>query len=67
MWREEPPGWRSRFADDVGFTLISLFDAFAIVTAIDLGLSGWLVAAIGAAGVVAGIVAMQQVKRRVAG
>lgn len=65
-WRHAPPGWRSRFADGVGFTLISLFDAFAIVAAIDLGLSGWVVAAIAAAGVVVGTRAMQRVKKRVA-
>src|SRR5262245_28919380 len=30
-------GWRPRYLDDVGFTLISLFDGFVIVLAIDLG------------------------------
>jgi hypothetical protein len=30
-------GWRPRYIDDVGFTLISLFDGFVIVGAMDLG------------------------------
>ncbi|MGO8948141.1 MAG: hypothetical protein ACLQUY_10855 [Ktedonobacterales bacterium] len=39
--------------DDVGFVLISLFDGFAIVSALDLQAPGWLVAviAVGAVGV----------------
>ena len=39
--------------DHVGFVLISLFDGFAIVSAIDLHAPGWLVAviALGAIGV----------------
>ena len=39
--------------DHVGFVLISLFDGFAIVSALDLQAPGWLVAviAVGAVGV----------------
>jgi len=39
--------------DHVGFVLISLFDGFAIVSALDLQAPGWLVAviAVGAVGI----------------
>jgi hypothetical protein len=57
-------GWRSRYLDDVGFTLISLFDGFVIVSAIDLHAPGWLVAAIAVGGVVAGVLIMNRVKVR---
>jgi len=63
-WRTADPGWRRRFVDHVGFTLISLFDGFAIVLAIDLGAPGWLVAAVGAAGIAAGLLAVGRVRRR---
>lgn len=41
---------RSGYVDDIGFVLISLFDGFIIVLALDLGAPAWLVAggAIGA-------------------
>lgn len=57
-------GWRPRYLDDVGFTLISLFAGFVIVAAIDLHLPSWLVALIAAGGVAAGIYSMTQVKSR---
>jgi hypothetical protein len=57
-------GWRPRYLDDVGFTLISLFDGFVIVLAIDLKAPGWLVAVIAVAGVAAGVLAMNRLKRR---
>ena len=44
------PGWRQRYLDDIGFTLISLFAGFVIVSAIDLNAPGWLVAVIATAG-----------------
>lgn len=48
-WPEE----QLKVIDHVGFVLISLFDGFAIVSALDLHASGWLIAvvAIGAVGV----------------
>jgi hypothetical protein len=41
--------------DDIGFTVIALFDGFVIVAAIDLGVPVWAVALVGVVGVVAGI------------
>jgi hypothetical protein len=64
--RRRPRGWRAGFVDDVGFTLISLFDGFVIVAAIDLNAPGWLVAVIAVLGVGCGIVAINKMKGRVA-
>jgi hypothetical protein len=57
-------GWRPRYLDDIGFTLISLFDGFAIVAAIDLGAPVWLIVAIAVLGVLAGVWGMSRVKAR---
>jgi hypothetical protein len=62
--RTQPPGWRSRYLAHIGFTLISLFDGFVIVAAIDLGAPGWLVALIAVAGVVVGIQLLNRAKAR---
>jgi hypothetical protein len=65
--RHRDGDWRGRYLDDVGFTLISLFDGFVIVAAIDLGAPVWLVVILAVLGVVGGIQAMNQVKTRLAG
>jgi hypothetical protein len=62
--RRQEPGWQPRYLDDVGFTLISLFEGFVIVGAIDLGLPAWLVVLAAVGGVAAGIQAIKRVKRR---
>lgn len=56
---------RLAYIDHVGFTLISLFDGFVIVGAIDLGAPVWLVVAIGAAGVVIGHILVNRIKATV--
>lgn len=43
-----------RLYDAGGFTLISLFDGFVVVAAIDLGAPGWVVALVAVAGVLLG-------------
>lgn len=48
-------GYELKVVDHVGFVLISLFDGFAIVSAIDLRAPGWLVAVIAVAAVVVGV------------
>ena len=58
-------GWRIAYIDHVGFTLISLFDGFVIVGAIDLGAPGWLVAAAALLGVVGGIWAVGKAKSNI--
>jgi CDP-diglyceride synthetase len=59
--------WQSRYIDGVGFTLISLFEGFIIVGAIDLGAPPWLVALVAVAGVVGGVWTKNRVKHRVVG
>lgn len=49
--------------DHIGFVLISLFDGFAIVAALDLGAPGWLVAVIAVGAVVIGILGINARKR----
>jgi hypothetical protein len=58
------PEWQVRYIDHLGFTLISLFDGFTIVAAIDLGAPLVVVLMAGVAGVAAGIAAMNVVKSR---
>lgn len=54
---------RRRLVDDVGFSLVALFDGFAIVAAIDLGAPAWLVALVGVVGVVGGHLMLSPVAR----
>ncbi len=63
-WHGAAPGWKSPFIDHIGFTLISLFDGFVIVSAIDLHAPGWLVAIVAVLGVVVGTQALGRRKRR---
>jgi len=64
--RRQDHDWQPRYVDDIGFTLIALFDGFVIVAAIDLGAPVWLVVLIAIAGVLGGIQAMTRVKARLA-
>jgi hypothetical protein len=59
----EPHGNQGAVIDHIGFTLISLFDGFAIVSAIDLQAPGWLVAVIAVGAVVIGISAINVRKK----
>ena|SRR5215469_16150893 len=52
-----------KVTDHVGFVLISLFDGFAIVSALDLGAPGWLIAVIAVVAVAIGIYAINVRKR----
>jgi hypothetical protein len=58
---------RGRFVAHVGFVLISLFDAFCIVSAIDLQLSPFLTVPIAAVAVAVGSLVVVRVRRREAG
>lgn len=55
--------WPATYVDDVGFTLIALFDGFVIIAAIDLGAPVWAVTVIAILGVVAGRWAIGRVKQ----
>ena len=50
--------------DHIGFNLIALFDGFAIISAIDLGAPGWLVAVIAVGAVALGIYAISVRKKK---
>ncbi len=52
--RVQPGDWWATYVDHIGFTLISLFEGFIIVSGIDLGAPGWLTAAVAVLGVVVG-------------
>ncbi|MFI5958832.1 hypothetical protein [Cryptosporangium sp. NPDC051539] len=52
-----------KFVGHVGFVLISLFDGFAIVSALDLHLPGVAVALSAVLGVVVGVVAVRRAGR----
>jgi hypothetical protein len=54
LLRRRGEAWRVPYMEHIGFTLISLWDGFVIVLAIDLGAPGWLVAVLAVLGVVAG-------------
>jgi len=64
--RQQGADWQLHFIDDMGFTLISLFDGFAIVSVFDLHSPPWLIALIAVAGVVVGVTLLHSVKRRLA-
>ncbi len=50
------------YVEDVGFTLITLFDGFVIISALDLGSPVWLVVIVGVLGVLVGRLGVQRVK-----
>ena len=50
----KPNGWQKSFIDHIGFTIISLFEGFIIVAAIDLHSPAWLVAIFALLGVIIG-------------
>jgi uncharacterized membrane protein len=52
--RAQPDDWWTLYVDHIGFTLISLFEGFIIVSGIDLGAPGWLTAVVAVLGVVVG-------------
>lgn len=64
--RRRDAGWAGTYIDDVGFTLIALFDGFIIIAALDLGAPVWLVVALGVLGVVGGRAAIDRMKTLVA-
>lgn len=65
--RRRTNGWRPRYIDDVGFTLISLFAGFVIVSAIDLHWPGWLVGLIAVGGIAGAILVMKRIRARLVG
>ncbi len=73
VWRAERarqllaahPGARtSRYVDHVGFTLVALFDGFAVIAVVVNGGPGWAAAVVGVAGVLTGHLAIRRLKHR---
>jgi hypothetical protein len=62
----EQPGNQGAVIDHIGFNLISLFDGFAIISAIDLQAPGWLVTVIAVSAVALGIYAINLRKKTLA-
>ena len=60
---QAPSGNQVSIIDHIGFILISLFDGFAIISAIDLHTPGWLIAIIAVGAVVIGIYAINVRKK----
>ena len=60
---QDQPANQVALIGHIGFVLISLFDGFAIVSAIDLQAPGWLVAVIAVGAVVIGIYAINVRKK----
>ena len=62
-----PVGGRApsaRYVDRVMFTLVALFDAFAVITVLDAGAPGWLVAVTAVVIAAAGHVVLRRVRAR---
>ena len=57
------PGNQEAVIDHIGFNLISLFDGFAIVSALDVHAPGWLVAVMAVGAVALGIAAINRRKK----
>ena len=64
--RGRSAGWEGAYVDNVGFTLIALFDGAVLIAAIDLHAPAWLVLAVGVLGIVVGRYGVHRVKRGVA-
>jgi len=62
----EQPGNQRAVIDHIGFNLISLFDGFAIISAIDLQAPGWLIAVIAVGAVAIGIYTINLRKKSLA-
>lgn len=64
--RYRASGWEHVYLENVGFTLIALFDGFVIIAALDLGAPIWLVIVIGLLGVLGGRFAIDRAGRGLA-
>lgn len=53
-----------RYVDHIGFTLVALVDAFLVVTVLNLGAPGWIVAATGILVAIAGHFVLRAVRSR---
>lgn len=61
-----PKDWKLGYIEHIGFTLISFFEGFIIVSGLNAGLPGWLVAIVAVLGLLGGRWVIAQAKRRTA-
>lgn len=66
LLKSQQNNWKHSYIDHIGFTLISLFEGFIIVTVLSAGGPGWLVAILAILGVLIGRWAIDLAQRRVA-
>ncbi len=52
--KAQPNDWTQAYIEHIGFTLISLFEGFIIVSGLNSGVPGWLVALLAILGVLVG-------------
>jgi uncharacterized membrane protein YfcA len=64
--KTQPNDWTRGYIEHIGFTLISLFEGFIIVSGLNSGVPGWLVALLAILGVLAGRWLIGFAQRRVA-
>ena len=56
--------WKTGYIESIGFTIISLFEGFIIVSGLNSGFPGWLVAVVAVLGVIAGRWVIRLAKQR---
>lgn len=64
LLQDQPEAWHHHSIEHIGFTLISLFEGFIIVSGLNSGLPGWLVAFFAFLGVFLGRSAIGLAQRR---
>ena len=65
LLRTQQNDWRPNYVEHIGFTLISLFEGFIIVSGLNSGIPGWLVAIVAVVGVLVGRWLIGLAQRRV--
>lgn len=66
LLRARKSNWKRGYIESIGFTIISLFEGFIIVSGLNSSFPGWMVAIVAILGVVAGRWVIGFAKRRVA-
>lgn len=62
----QPNAWKNNYIEHIGFTLISLFEGFIIVSGLNSGFPGWLIAVVAVTGLLIGRWLIGVNQRRVA-
>ena len=66
VFATQQKNWKLGYVEHIGFTLISLFEGFIIVSGLDLGMPGWLVAVVAILGLFAGRWLIGSAKQKIA-